>query len=245
MAINNRKEQFQPKDFISILSTEEPLFIVGGQAVNIWAFYYYDYTSELQPFVSADIDLLGTRKTVASIAKKAGVEPVYFPMVPPTNEIGVIVAENNKNQKIIIEVLDSIYGITNDTLNKHIYTLSIENSDILVQVPSPIALLKAKIANISDLSQKNRQDKKHVQVLAKLMPGYLASLQKSVNNGRIKEREMLDLLEFLLTIITTKKGVKVFEVLHINRNDLFLKINKKTSSKIVSFITKRLPRILK
>ena len=50
-----------PQDFVSVLATEESLFLVGGQAVNLWALYYIERTSDLSPFVSRDLDVLGDR----------------------------------------------------------------------------------------------------------------------------------------------------------------------------------------
>lgn len=58
-----------PQDFAAVLASDEPLFLVGGQAVNLWALYYNKRTIELSPFVSRDIDVLGNRDTLYKIAK--------------------------------------------------------------------------------------------------------------------------------------------------------------------------------
>jgi hypothetical protein len=45
------------------LATTEPVLLVGGQAVNLWALYHQDCTKQLAPFVSRDVDVLGDRQT--------------------------------------------------------------------------------------------------------------------------------------------------------------------------------------
>ena len=60
-----------PGDFGRLLATKEPVLLVGGQAVNLWALYYRDRTADLAPFVSRDVEVLGNR------------EPRHGPSAPP------------------------------------------------------------------------------------------------------------------------------------------------------------------
>lgn len=43
-----------PEDFTRYLATKEPLLVVGGQAINLWALYYEEVTKDLAPFVLRD-----------------------------------------------------------------------------------------------------------------------------------------------------------------------------------------------
>src|SRR3954464_1402342 len=83
-----------PEDFAPLLATKEPVLLVGGQAVNLWALYYESRTAELAPFVSRDVDVLGDRDTLTSLGKVAGTKPQFFPLRPPTNEVGVVIAKD-------------------------------------------------------------------------------------------------------------------------------------------------------
>ena len=233
-----------PEDFAALLAGNKPLFIVGGQAVNLWALYYSDYTSELIPFVSADLDILGDKTTLTNIAKKTGLKPHFFPMRPPTNEVGVIIAKNAGGQLLPIEVLSSVHGIKNEELRQNEYTFRIGENDTIVKLPGPIALLQAKIANVADIPQEGRQDERHVRILCKLMPAYLKDISKNVDKKRIKEREMLNMFELLLKIITGKKGKKVLENLKIDRLSMFSELTPTSPSKLDLFITQRLPRLI-
>ena len=85
------------------MATQEPLLLVGGQAVNLWALYYEDRTRELTPFVSRDVDVLGDRETLTMLATLAGTKPQFFPLRPPSNEIGVVIAKDSNGLPLLIE----------------------------------------------------------------------------------------------------------------------------------------------
>lgn len=233
-----------PRDFVSVLATEESLFLVGGQAVNLWALYYIERTSDLSPFVSRDLDVLGDRETLRKIAGIAGVKPQFFSLRPPTNEVGVIIAKGIDGQPLAVEVLSCVHGITNEQLCHPDYTIGIGESGVMAHVPGPIALLQAKIANAADFSQAGRQDNRHVRILAKLMPAYLADIQNSVADGRIKERDMLNLLEHLLDTVSSPKAHRVLNDLEICATTMFSELKTIQSSRLHSFMTKRLVRVL-
>jgi hypothetical protein len=69
-----------PGDFSAVLATAEPVLLVGGQAANLWALYYHERTAGLEPFVSRDLDVLGTRETLEILARLAGAKPQFFPL---------------------------------------------------------------------------------------------------------------------------------------------------------------------
>jgi hypothetical protein len=233
-----------PQDFASVLATDGSLFLVGGQAVNLWALYYIKRTAELSPFVSRDLDVLGDRETLRKIARIAGVKPQFFPLRPPSNEVGAIIAKGIDGRPMAVEVLSHLHGITNEKLCHPDYTIGIGEGGIFVHVPGPISLLQAKIANAADLVQTGRQDNRHVRILAKLMPAYLTDIHASVTDGRIKERDMLSLLEHLLSTVSSQKARRVLNDLGICARTMFSEIKVMPSSKLHSFMTKRLVRIL-
>ncbi len=227
-----------------MLATVKPLLLVGGQAVNLWALYYQERTVGLAPFVSRDADVLGDKETLKALGKLAGAKPQFFPLRPPSNEVGVVITKDANGQPLLIEVLRSVHGVTNEELNEPIYTMAIGKSSVQVQVPGPIVLLKAKIANLADLPQTGRQDARHVAILTRLLPAYLEDLQKAASEGRMEERKLLSFLERLLTIITSKNGPKAFEQLKIDPRTLFAGLKAGKLPKLRAFIKKRLPRAI-
>ncbi len=226
-----------------MLATAKPLLLVGGQAVNLWALYYQERTTGLTPFVSRDADVLGDRETLKALGKLAGAKPQFFPLRPPSNEVGVVITKDAKGQPLLIEVLRYVHGVTNEELTDPIYTMAIGAGGVRVQVPGPIVLLKAKMANLGDLPQAGRQDSRHVAILARLLPAYLEDLQKAAREGRMEERKLIGFLEQLLTVVTSKNGKKAFAQLHIEPHALLAGLKAGKLPKLQAFIEKRLPRV--
>jgi hypothetical protein len=231
-----------PADFAPVLAAPEPLLLVGGQAVNLWALYYQDRTSDLAPFVFRDADILGDRETLEVLGKLAGAKPQFFPVRPPSNEIGVVIAKDASGSPMLIEVLRYVHGASNEELRDPAYTLSIGERQVRVQVPGPIALLQAKIANTAELAQAGRQDARHVLILARIVPGYLADLRTAACGGRLDERKLIGFLERLLAIISTAKARRVFRDLSIEGHALFSGLDPEGLPKVKAFLKKRLPR---
>ncbi len=218
------------------------MLLVGGQAVNLWAMYYGPRTAAMAPFVSRDVEVLGDRETLKALAKLAGTKPQFFPVKPPTNEIGVVIAKDHNSLPLLIEVLRSVRGVSNAELREPVYTLAI--GEIHVQVPSPIALLQAKIANVAEIPQTGRQDARHVAILALVLPAYLEDLHQAVLDQRTDERKLIEILERLLAVVMTKKARMVFKGLQLEARALFTGLGFEKLPKLRAFLEKRLPRVL-
>ena len=231
-----------PDDFARLLATKEPVLLVGGQAVNLWALYYEARTAELAPFVSRDVDVLGDRATLEELAKLAGTKPQIFPMRPPTNEVGVVIAKDAEGEPLLVEVLRHVHGVSNEELRAPLYTMAL--GETRVRVPGPIALLKAKIANVAGIAQTGRQDARHVVILARLMPAYWLELQAAAAEGRMDERRLIELLERLLSEITTTPATRVLTQLRLDSKQFFEGLGHEKLTKLDAFLTKRLPRAL-
>ena len=231
-----------PDDFARLLATKEPVLLVGGQAVNLWALYYEARTAELAPFVSRDVDVLGDRETLEELAKLAGTKPQIFPMRPPTNEVGVVIAKDAEGEPLLVEVLRHVHGVSNEELRAPLYTMAL--GETRVRVPGPIALLKAKIANVAGIAQTGRRDARHVVILARLMPAYWLELQAAAAEGRMDERRLIELLERLLSEITTTPATRVLTQLRLDSKQFFEGLGHEKLTKLDAFLTKRLPRAL-
>jgi hypothetical protein len=145
---------------------------------------------------------------------------------------------------LLIEVLRYVHGVDDKTLREPTYTLAIGEAQTKVQVPGPIALLQAKIANVADLKQTGRQDARHVRILAQLMPGYFEDLQKAAVAGRLEEKKVIELAERLLAVATAAKARKIFGLLQLDPRGLFLRLNTEKLPRLRAFFEKRLARAL-
>jgi len=234
-----------PGDYAPVLATKEPILLVGGQAVNLWALYYKDRTGDLAPFVSRDADVLGDHGTLIELGKLAGSKPQFFPLRPPSNELGVVIAKDVNGQPLLIEVLRYVEGATNEELREPVYTMALGEQQVRVQVPGPIALFKAKIANVAALKQEGRQDARHIRILACLLPAYLNDLGRAVVDRRLEERKFLGFLQRLLAVVTPTTARKTLAAVGIDSRALFSEINPDGLPKISTFLSERLRRALR
>ena len=229
-----------PGDFARLLATKEPVLLVGGQAVNLWALYYQDRTADLAPFVSRDADVLGDRDTLVELGKLAGAKPQFFPLKPPSNEVGVVIASDPGGAAMLIEVLRYVRGPTNEQLKDPVYTMMLGETP--VRVPGPIALLQAKLANLAEINQSGRQDGRHVVILSRLMPAYLEDLRVAAAAGRMEERKLIGFLERLLAVVSAKAAGRVFGALKSDPLVMFGELQEGELAKVAAFLRKRLPR---
>lgn len=238
------KSSQAPEAVASFLRTKSPVLLVGGQAVNLWALHYRERVAELAPFVSRDVDILGDRAVLEEIARSIGRKPQYFPLKPPSNEIGVVIARDKNDDPLLIEVLRYVHGVTNQELQEPEYIFEIGMEGTRVRVPGPVALLKAKVANAANLKQEGRQDERHVRILARILHGYWRDLIGAVEKGEIKERVLINYLEAALGIVQSKKGKNVFSRLQIPRQELFSGLEESDLPKVKRFQQNRLPGLI-
>ena len=233
-----------PGDFARSLAASEPLLLVGGQAVNLWALYYEDRTRDLAPFVSRDADVLGDRATLKLLGKLAGAKPQFFPLKPPSNEVGVVITRDAGGEPLLIEVLRYVKGASNEELRDPAYRFALGEPPVQVQAPGPIALLQAKVAHLAEIKQTGRQDGRHIVILARVMPGYLEDLRASAAAGRLDERKLLELLERLLAVAISPAGRKAWLNLHLDPRAFFAGLEPDGLPKLRAFLDRRLLRVL-
>ena len=216
------------------------MLLVGGQAVNLWALYYKDRTADLAPFASRDADVLGDRETLVELGKLAGTKPQFFPLKPPSNEVGVVIANDPSGAAMLIEVLRYVRGPTNEQLQNPVYTMIL--GDTTVRVPGPIALLQAKLANLAEINQSGRQDGRHLVILCRLMPAYLEDLRAAAAVGRLEERKLIGFLERLLAVVSAKAARRVFGALKSDPLAMFGELQAGKLAKVAAFLRERVGR---
>ncbi len=219
------------------------MLLVGGQAVNLWALYYKDRTSDLAPFVSRDADVLGDQETLAQLGRAIGERPTFFPMHPPSNEIGFVIANDPSGFPLLVEVLRYVNGVRNEELRDPFYEFAVGEKPVTLRVPGPIALLKAKISNVAVIRQTGRQDARHVAILARILPAHLVDLQNAAISGRIAERKLLDSVEQLVAVVTDQTAERILRELKLKPAGFFSELSGERLPKLKGFLDKRLPRL--
>ena len=240
-----------PEDFSRFLATKDPLLVVGGQAINLWALYYEGVTKDLAPFVSRDVDLLGDRKVLKEIAELTGMSVslasrhlklAYDLGFLEVRKVGYIAPEDGADGLVVIEVLRWVNGVSEDELLKDSVIMGVGVNGVPVKVPSPVYLLQAKLANLATINQKGRQDGRHVMILFRLIPSYLNELIESVHKEVRTERDVVNIFGTLLEIVTSDKNLKIFNSMRLDPRSLFSDLPTKGFPKIAAFKKHQLKR---
>jgi hypothetical protein len=238
--------QYRPEDFLSALAVApddkaRPV-LVGGQAVNFWAQLYADKLPELkpwQPFLSKDCDVYGNYKVAQRIQEKSGWKLNLFP--PRELAVAVLVANDGRT----MEVLNAVRGLTPQDFER--MCVRVQVGEWFLWILNPVALLKAKLANVAELDQTERQDRRHVSILIPVVREFLSQALSEARAGEDSERDVVTLMEAALLVASSADANSWIEALGAKYERLFPLAQLETTSlkKARNFVVKRLPRAMR
>jgi hypothetical protein len=144
----------------SILTLEDGVFFVGGQALNLWAERYaasVPALSEFGPYTSKDIDYFGHREAAQKLADALNGE-VSFPSIdhaatPSTAMVRATIG----GQSVLIDFINGVLGIRRtERLQRDVVELEVpmhradgsEHRTLLIPVMHPVHCLMSRIANV-------------------------------------------------------------------------------------------------
>lgn len=165
-------QNLTPEDLKDVLSQLQAAgldaIIVGGQAVNLWAYHYSSDNSELldwMPFSSEDLDFFGGRVEAMLCHEVLGGQVALNRDFDPSPNAGVVLV-NRSDHQLRIDVLASVYGLNDAEISNTARTLvGLDKlSGVSVKVLHPVLCLEGKLRCLRGLPQYGRQDLKHVQI---------------------------------------------------------------------------------
>jgi len=196
--------EHRPSDFAEILGAPELPLIVGGQAVNVWAYFYAStipLLDEYAPFVSKDADIYGTRSLAQALAQRAGWE-CHFDERKSSIVVAILRKHGTREGEpaLMIEVLGEVNGLTETDLALDT-VLDFEAERY--RIPPPPVLLKAKLYNLASLFWSERpQDLKHTRMLCEMVPHYLNELHAECLAGKVTEAMFVAAVNYTANVVT-------------------------------------------
>lgn len=160
--------RFGAEDVIAIaskLNADDASFVVGGQATNLWAWYYRDRSPALEfdePLTSADIDYFGSFRVAQDFAAAIGgrvLRPDKDTMNSPNTAIVVM---EYQGKPLIIDFLNGILGVKLKELETGVATMIVEADlagkpqQVEVAVLHPVLCLKSRVANMLHPATRRR-----------------------------------------------------------------------------------------
>ena len=150
------------REYLTLLQQRDdaghPFIIVGGHAANFWAEFYSEREPKLKsflPFVSKDLDLIGTKTDAARVAATIG----WHLSPPPVGggPVQAVVSSKPTGQGLAVEFLSEIKGVSHQSIIENTREGSVRipesNESVVVRVLDPVLLLAGKIRNAVDIKQ--------------------------------------------------------------------------------------------
>jgi hypothetical protein len=184
-----------PHDYRVIADSEIRPTIVGGQAVNLWAITFLeegDFATISTKYGSGDLDVLAGPKVVEflkSLGPNWRVDKIPFKIFGHGLE-AVAHGIAPDGRKLLVEVLKNVKGLDARDLEE---TVELALGGAIYKVLDPIALLKAKAANVRDLDQVGpppRQDINHLQLVARCLPIYLRQIHAQAQENPAAQKKV-------------------------------------------------------
>lgn len=146
----------------SVLGLEDNAFIVGGQALNLWAERYAPGRAELisfGPFTSKDLDYFGHRAAAEKLAAALGGE-VHLPGPDDHTPNSAVVTAQIDGTDVEIDFLWDVMGVKANALEREAVELLVpvrggEIEELAIPVMHPLHCLQSRIANVVTLGRSD------------------------------------------------------------------------------------------
>jgi hypothetical protein len=198
-------------DIVAARDGKEAPVVVGGHAVNLWSEYYFakglSALAAFLPFTSKDIDLVGSAGLLDRLYESH--KGKLSRSEPRSPVIGRLDVARGNGDLLRIEVLHMVNGLNAKDLAR---TMELRIEGMAARVLLPHLILKAKIRNSVSIQQEGRNDVKHVRMMVHCLHAFLEEFANHVNEGRLSERSLVNMLGETLEIITTGDALKASQM---------------------------------
>jgi hypothetical protein len=238
-----------PQHYAELLSSASPdgelPILVGGQAVNLLALLFLEDEPELKrfaPFSSGDCDVYASGNWLRRIAEKHGLPYKIFRAGQASPAVGWIRLPTGESE-IELQVLRDVLGLTREEVEKTAFSADLDGK--LVHLLNPTTLLKAKIANLCSLPQKDRYDLHHVRILIPCVRAALKVQIAFLEEGKIAPQKCIKAFEAVVKLITSKEAKAVAKKFGIDLKQAIptKEISGRKETQFVNFVEHRLSRI--
>ena len=195
----------------SVLGLEDNAFIVGGQALNLWAERYALGRPELiafGPFTSKDLDYFGHRQAAKKLADALNGE-VHYPGPDDHTPNSAVVTATIDGLDLEIDFLSDVSGVKANALERDAVELIVPVrgngvDELVLPVMHPLHCLQSRVANVVTLG---RHDDVAMRQLAAAPIVLQAYIDEMLAEGDVKEAKLVlqRLFEFLRGDIAARK----------------------------------------
>jgi len=192
--------------FLKVLNAiqgNQSVVLVGGQCLLVWAIHYESQGHKNLQVATEDIDILGTKETVQNLERILNTRATIPKFDDATPEIGVLRVPIGQNQKLTIDVLSTIAGLSKHDVEKYSATLKIRGMSI--NVLNPVGMLKSRMANVITLRRTNQHSLQQLKASTKIVGHFVQSLLEQ--GYRYARRDINDILH----LAEHREGVALYK----------------------------------
>ena len=134
-------------------------------------------------------------------------------------------------------------GLTREEVINSAFDVTLAGNPL--RVLNPTTLLKAKIANLHSLPQKDRYDLQHVRILIHCVCAALKVQIALLEKGEITPRKCISALEAVMRVVTSKEAKAIGKKFEVNFKSAIptKEISARKERQFRNFIEKRLSSI--
>jgi hypothetical protein len=200
-AVSESKKQTWPVDYAPLLSNapeDEHPVIVGGQAVNLWLLTFFPERLKTS-YGSFDMDILATPKILRWMAEQPDWK--YVSYGGTVRQAGLEKTAPD-GRTLRVEALVKVFGLDTGDLQS---LVELEHQGMRFVTLDPVALIKAKCANVNELAQGDelRHDEEHLKLLGQIMPEYLREVHGQAHERKLREETVTNTLGRLFKVMQT------------------------------------------
>ncbi|MBK1699292.1 hypothetical protein [Rhodovibrio salinarum] len=217
--MNDSDEPLGPYDFPELLKAFDPLLddhnaaIVGGQALNVWATYFYDKApgelAQFAPYTSKDIDYYGNREAAEALANALQGD-VHLPHPEDQTPHTAVAIVNLNGHRREIDFLGVLAGVPQRIISGDLATVDLawavdDDADVRVRLLHPLPILMSRAGNIIMLLRDDDRAVRQLQASIIVLREYLqerldVAVENTESEGQRTDaaREAVDVAKALL-----------------------------------------------
>lgn len=195
--------------FIKLQEIDLEAVVVGGQAVNLYAYQYVKVAPQLEqylPFASEDLDFYGGKIEAIICQEILGGRVILNRDFSPSPNAGILLVDY-QDKTLRIDFLASVYGLNDTEVTGTALTFLGQDklANIKLKVLHPLLCLEGKLRCLRGLPQQSRQDLKHSQIMIICVNHFLRDL---IPNSPV--RTGLNLMERVLNNAIREDGLSAW-----------------------------------
>lgn len=167
----------------SVLTLDDGAFIVGGQALNLWAARYAPGRPELiayGPFTSKDLDYFGYRAAAQKLADALGGK-ILIPAPDDHTPNSALVIATIDGREIEVDFISNVLGVRASSLERDAVELLVPlagGGQLAVPIMHPLHCLQSRIANVVALRRKDDTALRQLAAAPIVLQAYIDEMLK-------------------------------------------------------------------